>query len=341
VRKLLEDPEPLVRLRVALVAATRNDKEAVPVLIALVSELPLEKVGLVEDCLLRLAGDKAPEAPKPGDPAARRLYRDAWSAWWREHGNGVDLAANLDPQRRLLAGTLIAQIDGDRIGQVLELGADGKPAWSIGNLQFPVDVQVLPGKRLLIAEYVETKITERDFKGRVLSQKYLSSAPVNVQRLDNGNTFIATKAQLLEVDPAGKEVSIITQANPATQAACKLASGEIVVVTAAGRCLRLDAAGKELKNFPVGNIPFGGLDVLTNGRILVAQEDRGKVVEYDVEGKVVWEAAVAAPRSATRLPNGRTLVASLNGQRVVEIDRAGKVVWEYKGNLRPCRARRY
>ena len=40
VRKLLQDPEPAVRLRVALALARSRDKEAVPVLISLLAELP-------------------------------------------------------------------------------------------------------------------------------------------------------------------------------------------------------------------------------------------------------------------------------------------------------------
>jgi hypothetical protein len=84
------------------------------------------------------------------------------------------------------------------------------------------------------------------------------------------------------------------------------------------------------------------IEALAGGRVLVPQPNQSKVVEYDVDGKVVWEAAVQQPFSASRLPNGNTLVTGPNLGKVVELNRAGRVVWEHKttGNERPYRARR-
>ena len=59
---------------------------------------------------------------------------------------------------------------------------------------------------------------------------------------------------------------------------------------------------------------FGGrLDVLPNGGILVPHHLENKVVEYDPNGKAVWEVSVELPIIATRLPNGHTLVTSMGG----------------------------
>jgi hypothetical protein len=106
--------------------------------------------------------------------------------------------------------------------------------------------------------------------------------------------------------------------------------------------VRLDASGKELKSFPVGPSSLGGLEVLPNGRILIALYSNNMVVEYDQEGRRIWEAKVTQPSSATRLPNGNTLVAcSLGNQQVVELDRSGNVVWQHQApNQRPWKARR-
>jgi outer membrane protein assembly factor BamB len=85
---------------------------------------------------------------------------------------------------------------------------------------------------------------------------------------------------------------------------------------------------------------LSGLEVLPNGRVLLAHRDTEKVVEYSADGKAIWEARVAAPLAATRLPNGHTLVASMSGKKVVELNRAGIVVWEYRTAKPVWRARR-
>ena len=102
----------------------------------------------------------------------------------------------------------------------------------------------------------------------------------------------------------------------------------------------MDAAGKELKRFAVGNVAIGSLEVLPNGRVLIPQYNNNKVVEYDPEGKVVWEASVSQPLAAIRLANGNTLVSSYGTFQLQELDRSGKVVWEHKTGGRPGRVRR-
>src|SRR5262249_54039341 len=80
--KLLQAPAPRVRLLVGLALTLAREKQAVPVLIALLDELPAEQLGEVEDVLCTLAGDKAPESS--GTSAEeRKKYRAAWDAWYR------------------------------------------------------------------------------------------------------------------------------------------------------------------------------------------------------------------------------------------------------------------
>ena len=63
-----------------------------------------------------------------------------------------------------------------------------------------------------------------------------------------------------------------------------------------------------------------------------------RVVEYDPQGRIVWEIAVEQPIVATRLPDGNTLVTSMNQLRAVELDRAGRQVWEFRSTTRVTRA---
>ena len=100
VRKLLTDPERAVRLHVALALSYAQDKEAVPVLIDLVADLPKGQASEAEELLRCLAGAKAPQVVL-NDDAARKRYRDAWNAWWMEHGRTVNLAQlDAEPPRK-------------------------------------------------------------------------------------------------------------------------------------------------------------------------------------------------------------------------------------------------
>ncbi len=336
VRKLLRDAEPLVRHRVAVALALKRDREAIPVLIESLAEEPSDASAEAEEILYRLAGDGGPKSEPGGGTAGRRQRRDSWARWWKEAGSSVDLAV-LDNHAHQLGYTLLACYSNH---QVLELGRDGKPRWTITGVAGPVDAVVLPGDRVLIAEYGANRVTERDFKGHVLWQKEgLNGRPVNAQRLANGNTFIALDSGLLEVDRAGK--TVWSQATPHLDAAHKSRDGSITCLESSGQCIRLSAAGKELKRFPSGRTGgfTSGLDV-GGGRILIAQPNENRVWELDAEGKVLWQAATPGIISATRLRNGHTLVAGNAQSSVIELDRAGKVVWEHKAGMQVFRARR-
>jgi outer membrane protein assembly factor BamB len=103
--------------------------------------------------------------------------------------------------------------------------------------------------------------------------------------------------------------------------------------------VRLDASGKEVQSFPVYVHTSGGrIDVLPNGHVLIPELRNNRVMEYDTDGKVVWQVPFDQPIAAVRLANGDTLVTSYNQQRAVELDRTGKEVWEYKTDTRVTRA---
>jgi len=338
-RKHLADSDALVRLWTGLALAQLKDKEALPPLIALLTELPRERAWQVEDVLCRLAGDQAPPVSLGDDDVGRRQCRDKWAEWWQKNADKADLARLTDGQR-MLGYTVITSLDQRNTGKVYEIGLDGKPRWKIENLQFPIDAQVLPGERVLIAEMNGGRVTERDFKGKVLWEKAVQM-PLACQRLPNGNTFIATRNQLLEYDRSGKEVFKHDRNDFGIYGGAKLRNGQYGMITSFGTFIRLDSSGKEVKSINVSqNLSLTGVDALPSGRVLIPIWGENKVVEYDPDGKSVWEATVNNPVSAMRLPNGNTLVASMGGGQVLELDRSGKKVWEHKVDGRPWRARR-
>src|SRR5439155_19556512 len=133
--------------------------------------------------------------------------------------------------------------------------------------------------------------------GEVLYQKP-ANLPLNVQRLPNGNTFIACHQQILEVDRNGKETTFPIQPPQGIMGARKLRDGQIACVLQRGIFVRMDRNGKELTRFPVNQSSMGGFNILPNGHLLVPQYAIGKVVEFDADGKVVWETPAQFPVSA-------------------------------------------
>lgn len=347
-RKLIDDAHPLVRWRVAISLAFAKEKQAIPILIDLLPEVTLSQAWQTEDILFRLAEERNPPAVSLGnDSAGRKKCRDAWTAWWKVHADTVDLA-KLSETPPLLGNTIVILLD---LGQVLELNAAKEVRWQIEGLVFPLDVQFLPADRLqtedriLVAEYHASRVTARNLKGEIKWQKRVAG-PLAVQRLPNGNTFVATDSQLLEYDKNDTEVLSASLPNgERIMKAMKLPSGEIACLTADARVLRLDPkTGKEIYGFSVtlGQRLFGGrIHMLPSGRVLVPHNAENKVIEYDARGKEIWSVDVEQPVAATRLPNGNTLVTTmLPGRGAVEFDRNGREVWNYRTNTRVTRALR-
>jgi HEAT repeat protein len=341
-RKFLKDNDTAVRLAAAQALARREDKESVPALIALITELPIDLAGQIEDELCRLAGDQAPAVALGDDDASRKKCRDAWTEWWSKNAETADIKV-LGDSRRMLGYTLVTTLDDKNSGKVYELGPDGKPRWEIKNLNFPIDAQVLPGERVLVAEMNGNRVTERDCKtGEIVKDgEWSFQLPVACRRSPNGNTFIAGRNGMVEYDRNRKEVFKYDCNDLVIWGAAKLRNGEYGIVTSTGTFMRIDSKGKEGSKIDIGETNSQCLpDALPSGRVLLPIWSEGKVVEFNADGKEVWTAQVNGPVSACRLPNGNTLIASNGNSKVVELDRNGKEVWQHIPDGRPWRVRR-
>jgi len=250
-------------------------------------------------------------------------------------------AAYLEEVVRTLGVTVVVLLDR---GRVIELDASNRERWTFDGLEMPLDIQRLPGERVLVAEYRGNRVTERDRKGGVIWEKRIDG-PLAAQRLRNGNTFIATRTQVFEFDRNGKQVFAYARGtDDVIMKAQKLEGGDLALVvapangSARAEFIRLNAAVKQVARFPVDVRTAGGrIEVLPDGHVLAPLKDQNKVVEYDGAGKVVWQADFPEPVAATRLPNGHTMVTSFNDKRAVELDGAGKTVWEFKAGERVTR----
>jgi hypothetical protein len=65
------------------------------------------------------------------------------------------------------------------------------------------------------------------------------------------------------------------------------------------------------------------------GTLLVPHLGEGKVVEYGLDGKVLWSVPAKSPWQAVRLKNGNTLIAGDWSRYAREVNPKGETVWEF------------
>jgi hypothetical protein len=65
------------------------------------------------------------------------------------------------------------------------------------------------------------------------------------------------------------------------------------------------------------------------GTLLVPYLSESKVVEFDLNGKVVWSVPAKSPWQAVRLTNGNTLISGDRSRYAREVDPKGETVWEF------------
>src|SRR5262249_16314020 len=157
---------------------------------------------------------------------------------------------------------------------------------------------VLPGGRVLVAEQNANRVTERDLTGKVLWERSVA-LPFQCQRLRNGNTFVAARNLILEVDAKGREVFSLRRPDHLIPAR-RVRDGHTAFFTQQGDYVRLDPWGKEVRSFHVGSpgvAAFTSAEVLPGDHVVVAVQHQNRVAEYDSGGNPVWEATVTTPGS--------------------------------------------
>jgi HEAT repeat protein len=329
IRKLLADPDIAVRIQVGLALAAQRDREAIPVLISALADATEQQSNEIEEYLRWLSADHGPADLPPNTKGNRR--RDHWAAWWEANARLVNLPEKpLVLPTQTLGYTLLVSYN---MSQICELDAKGKTRWTMNNVGNPMDAQVLPGDRVLVSEFGARRVTERNLKGDVVWQRAVNGNPISAQRLSNGNTFIVTPNQLLEVDRAGKEVMKIDRPQMDVFSARRLNDGKIMVLSNTAQYQRLDRRGKELTRCMIPNgLSQYANEILPSGNVLIPMTWQNQVMEYTSEGKLVNTFNVQMPSCACRLPRGNTLVGMQNviPARVVELDPKGKQVGELK-----------
>ena len=212
VRKLLTDPDCAVRLHVAISLVYARDKEAVPALIDLATDLPRVQARQAEDMLRALAGATAPRMKSGEGKASRQQYRDAWNAWWKEHGASVNLAQlEARPPRKAKVRARASATENDAVAPDKAFNGSQSTGWNSGG-PAPHWIEADLGASTRLAELRLTVNQSPD--GTTTHEVWVSNAPIGEDRAQaklvhtfNGET---RQLQQLKFDfPKGLEARYI------------------------------------------------------------------------------------------------------------------------------------
>ncbi|MRI00843.1 hypothetical protein GH721_09920 [Kriegella sp. EG-1] len=178
-------------------------------------------------------------------------------------------------------------------------------------------------------------------------------------RLKNGNTMITESGnnpRIIEVNKKGvvvKSTPLQPETNNVhmqTRMARKLDNGNYLVPHLLAFSIKeYQPDGTVVKTFKTDKIELGGREAenwpftairLKNGNTIATLTHGNKIVEFDIEGNVVWKVSnenfkenpFADPCGAQRLLNGNTVIASYgakDGIKLFEIDENKNLVWTY------------
>jgi hypothetical protein len=157
--------------------------------------------------------------------------------------------------------------------------------------------------------------------------------------LSNGNILFAHQFGVTEITPDKKVVwNYVPPGNHEVHTAVPIGNDHVLYIengdpNAVLRVVNI-VTGVIEKEFPLEvNKPvsvhgqFRHARITANGAVLVAHHDLNKVVEYDSNGKQLWEFPGSNPWSANPLTNGNVLITDHLGVR--EITRHGDTVWSW------------
>lgn len=246
------------------------------------------------------------------------------------------------------------------------LNEQGEPEWTAPK-KGARDGFVLDNGHILIAWAKEVVEFDKDRKPVWTYKLDPSNGEISTAaRLENGNTLITElgkNPRLLEVSPKGEikvEVKLQPETNNThmqTRMARKLANGNYLVPHLHGFAVKEYAPdGKVVKEFETDSDYFGGRDTKhwpftairtpgspehPRGTTVVGCTYGNRVVEFDKDGKVVWDlknedvgGIIKDACGVQRLANGNTVVAcygARDGVKLFEVNKDKKVVWKYDG----------
>ena len=323
-------PPALVSLLNSRSATARH--EAAQALMRLLGRAPT----VDPDVLQSSAGDRPANGTWPWASAADRAREaESWKVWLATNPAPVEQVASrpiaLTGRGTLGEHTLVAT---GSHGLLWLFDRQGKAIWRLPRVAW--SAEMLPGGDLLVASLDDQLIAEVDQGGKTIWE-FSPIAATRAKPLANGN--------ILAVDYHGSRVVELAPqrgANGANAASgASAASGAEVVWSLAtpDPCFDAERLANGHTIYGCANLvrevaPDGfvvrewkisgrlnGLQMLSNGHLLVANYGANEIAEYDRRGECVGRLSEPQPCDVLRLSDGRTLVTT--AQRVIEVPADG------------------
>ncbi|MBX7206896.1 MAG: hypothetical protein K1X78_01180 [Verrucomicrobiaceae bacterium] len=255
------------------------------------------------------------------------------------------------PMARASRPFLCCDYGGDKVCIV---STDGKIAWQY-DCKHPQDCWKLPNGNILFC-FVSGALEVTPTQEKKIVWEYKAPDKVEVhacQPLTDGKVMIVEcgSSRIIEVDRAGKiakEIKLATapeiKLHNQFRGTRKLANGTYrVCFKGEGKIVDVDADGKVLRALSVPGDPHGAI-TLPDGHLIVTCGDGHKVIEFDAEGKSVWELnendlpgnTLRLMAGCHRLPGGNTVFCNYLGHghlgeqpQFFELTPGKKVVWQF------------
>jgi hypothetical protein len=349
VKKVLDDDDVGVyrRLATAMVTEAKN-KEGMATLIKVLASDSAADREAADDVLQIIAGslaesdqklaDKAPVQPEDLDtPKNRQRWKQEWDAWWKEASTKVDLKKiNFEEAafNYTLVGVYGYQQDKRRYtGRLMELDKAGKVKWELDELNYPVYASKIRRDRVLICEYNANKVIEMDPKTKkTYWTKQLNTQPMACERLPNGNFFVVTRNEMLELDSKGTTVRSVNRGGYDIVTGGRHKNGTYTMVTNNGTIIRYDKDFKQISTTSLNRYLSytTGLKCayLANGGLVLPDYGSRCIREFDKDGKEVATVQnINYPTAVSKLANGNYLYLARTGnQGMIEVNKEGKQI---------------
>jgi HEAT repeat protein len=327
---MLSDSSVRVRFEVARESIKNQNKSAIQILIELITKVPAEKTSAIDQTLRAIAKDKSPESKS--DSKVDAVAWNTWwqkegtqlvlttetkvqealknflvvESFNQEKKSGRvflitpsgkilwEIVNLSNPTDALLLPNNKILITEQGANRITERDTKGNISWEKSATN-PFLSQRLSNGNIFIAS--RNKIVEVSRNGNeVFSFSYPNETILAACKTrTNEYALLSYNGVFLKLDSKGNEVS------------------------------------KSRIPFPT-NFGINGGAITQNERVLVSIPTLNKIMEFNFSGQSTWESIITMPGIPTKLSNGNVVAPSLNGSKIVEIQMDGKIIYESAPN---------
>ena len=327
---LLSDSSVRVRFEVARESIKNQNKSAIPVLIEMMTKVPAEKAEAIDQTLRAIAKDKSPESKNDSkvDAAAWNTWWQKEGTQLvltpglkNQEALKNFLVVESFNQEKKSGRVFLVTPSGKTLWEITNL-SNPTDALLLPNNKILITEQ---GANRITERDTKGNISwEKSATNPFLSQRlsngniFIASRNKIVEVGRNGNEIFSFSYPNETILAACK-----TRTN---EYALLSYNGVFLKLDSKG-----NEVSKSRIPFPT-NFGINGGAITQNDRVLVSIPTLNKIMEFNFSGQSTWESTITMPGIPTKLPNGNVVAPSLNGSKIVEIQMDGKIIYESAPN---------